>query len=89
VIGIFILGGISYAVTRNWSDTTIITIIFHTLRLVLFYSHERIWERVEWGRKRHPLASLPVKRALTEEDLDALKQVLAQRGLYGWQGESI
>ncbi|MEK7352885.1 MAG: DUF2061 domain-containing protein [Chloroflexota bacterium] len=52
IIGIFILGGITWAFTRDWEQTSWITITFHTIRLVLYYYHERVWERVKWGRKK-------------------------------------
>jgi adenylylsulfate kinase len=26
------------------------TVIFHTLRVILYYIHERIWLKVRWGR---------------------------------------
>ncbi len=52
LIGIFILGGITWVVTHNWEQTSLITIIFHAIRLVLYYFHERCWENVEWGRIR-------------------------------------
>ncbi len=53
VIGIFVLGGISWAITRNWEQTSVITITFHTIRLVLYYVHERYWDNVEWGRIKY------------------------------------
>ena len=52
VIGIVILGGISWMFTRDWEQTTWITITFHTIRLVLYYYHERIWLRIRWGKKK-------------------------------------
>src|ERR1035437_2446643 len=79
IIGIFILGGITYAFTRNWEQTTWITIIFHTVRLVLYYYHERWWERVSWGRINHPLSHLPVKEGLTLEDDEAILNLLRER----------
>ncbi len=50
VIGIFILGGLSWLVTRDWQETTIITVVFHAVRTVLYYYHERMWDKIEWGR---------------------------------------
>lgn len=52
VLGIAILGGLSWFFTRNWEETTLITITFNVIRLVLYYFHERVWERVSWGRKK-------------------------------------
>ncbi len=78
-IGVVMLGGISYAITRDLEQTTIITLIFHVLRTVLYYYHERIWERIAWGKPRHPLACLPVKRNLTPDDYAAVAELLKQR----------
>ena len=51
VIGIVILGGISYWLTEDWGETTIITVTFHSIRLILYYYHERLWENIKWGRR--------------------------------------
>jgi len=40
---------ISLLITRNWGDTILIVAIFQSLQTVLYYLHERIWLRVEWG----------------------------------------
>jgi len=52
ILGIFILGGLSWAFTKSWEDTSVITISFNSIRLVLYYFHERAWDRVSWGRKK-------------------------------------
>ena len=52
VIGIFILGGITWFFTHDWEQTSLITITFHSIRLVLYYYHERAWQRIGWGRKK-------------------------------------
>lgn len=52
LIGILILGFISYVVTHDWNKTTCITVIFHAIRLVLYYFHERVWLQVRWGNVR-------------------------------------
>jgi len=50
LIGVIILGGLSWLFTHSWEQTTLITATFHAIRLVLYYYHERVWERVRWGR---------------------------------------
>jgi len=52
VMGIVILGTLAWLFTRDWQETTLITITFHAIRLVLYYYHERAWERIGWGRKK-------------------------------------
>lgn len=80
IIGIFLLGAIAYAVTDNWEQVSLITLIFHGMRVVLYYIHERLWDQVAWGRVLHPLADLPVKRPLTPEDRQSLEALLRARG---------
>jgi uncharacterized membrane protein len=71
-----ILGAIAYAVTGNWRETGGITVFFHGIRLVLYYWHERLWDRFSWGRLRHPLQSLPVRKDLSPEDYRVIKRLL-------------
>lgn len=80
IFGIAILGGISWIVTRSWKEMSLITILFHSIRVVLYYVHERIWERIQWGRIKHPLSVLPVKKALTPEDLKIVRSQLKELG---------
>ena len=79
-IGVVILGAISYAVTRDLSAVTLITLLFHGIRLILYYWHERLWERVVWGRIRHPLEHFCMKPSLTATDVAGIKALLAERG---------
>jgi len=79
VFGIILLGVVSYSITKSWKAMTTITVLFHGIRLILYYYHERIWERISWGKIKHPLAHLPVTRNLTPEDLEIVREKL--RGL--------
>lgn len=45
IIGIFWLVGITWIFTRSWIETSFITFIHHSIFLVVFYIHERIWLR--------------------------------------------
>lgn len=74
MIGILILGLISYWITGDWKEMTGITVLFHSIRLVLYYFHERMWEKVAWGRK--PYCKLPLARELTSEELAMVKETL-------------
>lgn len=50
IIGIIVLGFIAYFVTDNWKEMTIITALFHGIRVIMYYYHERLWNRISWGR---------------------------------------
>jgi uncharacterized membrane protein len=52
VAGIIILGGLSWLFTRGWRETALITITFNAIRLILYYFHERAWEKIGWGRRK-------------------------------------
>ena len=80
VVGVILLGGISYSVIGNWRDMTIITTSFHGIRVVMYYFHERLWERISWGRLKHPLATVPVKNNLTPEELRIATEKLKELG---------
>ena len=80
VIGVVLLGGIAYAVTRDWKEMSIITIIFHTVRMVLYYYHERIWLKIKWGRIRHPLDEIEIDGKVKPEDLEEIRAKLRAMG---------
>jgi len=80
ILGIVILLAVSWFVTHNWKEMTIITIIFHGVRVILYYFHERVWERIHWGRIKHPLSNIPVNKELTPEDLKIIQNQLKELG---------
>lgn len=50
IIAFFVLGIITWLVTHNWGKTSLITITYQAIQVVLYYFHERCWDNVEWGR---------------------------------------
>lgn len=80
VIGIVLLGAISYFITGNWKEMTIITVLFHGIRVVMYYYHERVWELISWGRLKHPLSEMAVKKELSPEDIEIVQQKLKDLG---------
>lgn len=80
ILGIVILGSISWTITHSWKEMTIITVFFHSVRVILYYLHERLWEKISWGRVKHPLSVLPVKKELAPEDLKLIQGQLKELG---------
>jgi len=80
ILGIAILGIISWFATHSLKEMTMITLLFHGIRIILYYFHERVWNRISWGRIRHPLSSLPVNKELTSEDLKIIQNQLKDLG---------
>jgi adenylylsulfate kinase len=52
LVGIFLLGYITYIVTNKIEDVAIVSISFHILRTILYVLHERIWNRIKWGKTK-------------------------------------
>ena len=77
--GIVILGGITYGFTRDVAQTTAITLFFHAVRFALYYFHERLWDRTNWGRVRHPLADLQLRPDLSGEDRRKIREFLEEQ----------
>ena len=80
ILGVVILGIISWFATHSLKEMTMITIIFHGIRVILYYFHERVWEKISWGRVKHPLSDLPVNRELKPEDLKLIRDQLKELG---------
>ena len=55
VMGVFVLGAVTYYFTRHWIITTYITVVHHATFIVVFYLHERVWLLVkrDLGNWRH------------------------------------
>jgi len=50
-LGVFILMSLSYIITGNLAESSLITITFHIIRVVLYFFHERLWLKVKWNGK--------------------------------------
>ena len=50
LLGILILGGVTFFYTNKWIQTSLITFIHHFVFLFVFYFHERIWQKI-----KHPI----------------------------------
>jgi len=51
ITGISVLGTVTWIVTGNWVETTYITATFNIIQVILYYFHERFWERTNWGKR--------------------------------------
>jgi len=49
-------------------------------KVTFYYLHERIWHRISWGKEKHPLSSLQVKREVEPEDMEKIKDYLRELG---------
>ncbi len=80
LIAITVLAVIAYLITGQWKEVTAITLLYHSIQVIVYYIHERMWEHISWGIIKHPLAEIPVTRHLTPEDKENLIEHLKQLG---------
>jgi len=53
IVGVIILASVSYFYTRQWIQTSWITVLHHGVFLFVFYIHERFWLHIDYkGLKR-------------------------------------
>ena len=50
IIAFIVLLAITWYATGDLVQTTFISVTFQTIQLFLYYIHERLWERVNWGK---------------------------------------
>ena len=51
VVSIVGTGFLTWIVTKDIQRTISITLIIQVFLVVLYYSYERIWDRITWGRR--------------------------------------
>ncbi len=80
VTGIVILLLIAYLITGNMKETGIITVIFHIIMVTLYYLHERIWIKINWGKEEHPLADIDISKKLSSKEIEEIEEKLREMG---------
>jgi uncharacterized membrane protein len=71
---------IVFAFTRKIVLSASVGAVEVVVKLILYYLHERIWACLGFGRKEHPLSSLPVEKVLDEKDMQIIKNKLKDLG---------
>ena len=51
-----------------------------TIKIILYFFHERVWTKLKIGKKTHPLEDIILKRSLAEEDKEIIKKKLRDLG---------
>jgi uncharacterized membrane protein len=73
---------IVFAFTGKWLLSIGVGIVETVTKLILYYVHERIWDKVHWGRAKHPLDDFPVNRDLSPEHRERIRQHLKDLGYF-------
>jgi uncharacterized membrane protein len=52
VAGTLVTAGLAYLLTRRWELAFTLGTADTAIKLVVFFLHERLWERISFGRRR-------------------------------------
>ncbi len=80
MVALVILATVSYIFTRSFKETGLITGVYTVIQIAVYWAHERVWQRVRWGRREHPLSHLSIEQPLTPEDEEKLCDFLRDLG---------
>ncbi len=51
IIAMTLLTAVTWLFTSDAQVTASVVIVASTIHVITYYIHERLWERVKWGRK--------------------------------------
>lgn len=71
---------IAYALTGETVIAMEIGFLDLTIKLIVYFFHERAWGKIKLGKKIHPLEDLELKRELAEKDKELIKEKLVELG---------
>lgn len=79
-LGTLVTISVVYAFTGQLALSVGVGAVEVLSKMLFYYIHERLWERIPWGKAKHPLSDLPVKRELAPGDMTEIKQRLRELG---------
>lgn len=69
-----------YAFTKRIALSLEVGLVGLIIKLIFYYTHERIWGRISWGKPKHPLEEIKVKKELAPEDKKKVEEQLKSLG---------
>jgi len=79
VVAFIVLSIITYAFTGSLKETGLIALVYNGLQIGIYFVHERIWERIGWG-KPSSIDLLPSAQEVTPEELAVIVDRLRDLG---------
>ena len=74
-----VLATVSFILTGSVVEAAEITAIYNVIQILVYYLHERAWERVRWGKKPD-VSRFPHASELPPEELAQMREHLQQLG---------
>ncbi len=83
LVAITILGTVSYILTGDLEETTLIVVVYNVIQIFVYFLHERLWDSIKWG-KREGIDQMPPADDLSPEELEVIQERLKQLGYIEW-----
>ena len=82
IIGFTILSIITFAMTNSLKAVGVIGVAYHLLMILLYFFHEKFWERISWGKSKGLLIQMTGMSGAGKTTLaNKIGKKLARRGL--------
>lgn len=80
IIALLVPGAVSYIFTGNWEEASLITLVYSVIQVFIYFTHERIWERIKWGTPTG-VDQLPHAQNLTSEKSEIIHSRYGSLGI--------
>jgi uncharacterized membrane protein len=74
-----VLATVSYIFTGSALETAWITMVYNVIQIVVYFIHERAWERIRWGKKPD-VSRFPHASEIPPEELAQMRAHLQELG---------
>jgi len=72
-----------YLISDDIWISIVVGLAINFIKSILYFVHERLWEHIGWGRKKHPLSNILINNPLKKEDEKIIKNKLRELGYFG------
>ncbi len=80
ILASIITGSLVYIFTGKGNLALGVGLLDSAVKIIVYYFHERLWQIIPIGKKKHPLEDIEVHKPIQEEDKEKIKEVLKDLG---------
>ncbi len=80
ILASVITGTLVYIFTGRGELAVGVGLLDSVVKILVYYFHERLWQIIPIGKKKHPLEDLEVKGPIRDGDKEKIREVLKDLG---------
>jgi uncharacterized membrane protein len=80
ILASVITGTLVYLFTGKGELAVGVGLLDSAVKIIVYYFHERLWQVIPIGRKKHPLEDIEVRGPIEDEDKEKIREVLKDLG---------